>query len=59
MPVVSGGLWYIERECMNMIRIYEQAIRELLGFYVFRDVGNKIKFIAYFIQWYLCYFYTC
>ena len=23
-----------QRECMNIIRIYEQRIRELLGFYV-------------------------
>ena len=36
MPVVSVGLWGIViKGCMNIIRIYEQRIRELLEFYDF------------------------
>ena len=27
-----------QRGCMNIIRISERRIRELLGFYVFRDI---------------------
>ena len=34
-----------QRECMNIIKIYEQRIREVLGFYVFRDVGNEIDLL--------------
>ena len=34
-----------QRVCMKIIRIYEQRIRELLGFYVFRDVGNEINLL--------------
>ena len=32
---------------MNIIRIYEQRIRELLGFYVFRDMGNEINLLLF------------
>ena len=40
---VRGVMKYSDqRGCMNIIRIDEQGIRELLEFYVFRDVGNKI-----------------
>ena len=46
-----------QRVCMNIIRIYEQRMRELLGFYVLR-VWAMNKFIAYFIWWYLCRLYT-
>ena len=31
--------------------------KRVIGILYFRDVGNEIKFIAYFIQWYLCHFY--
>ena len=34
-----------QRGCMNIIRIYEQRIRELLGFYVFSDMGNEINLL--------------
>ena len=47
-----------QRECMNIIRIYKQRIRELSRFYVFRDMGNEM-YLLLFIQWYLCHFYTC
>ena len=51
-----------QRGCMNIIRIYEQRIRELLGFYDFRDMSNEINlllFLSLFIWWYLCHLYTC
>ena len=38
-----------QRGCMNIIRLYKRRIRELLGFYIFRDVSNEIDFIACFI----------
>ena len=32
---LRGGIKYSgQRGCMNIIRIYEQRIRELLGFYI-------------------------
>ena len=51
-----------QRGCMNIIRIYKRRIRELLGFYDFRDMSNENEFIAFslcFIWWYLCHLYTC
>ena len=57
IPVVSDALWSIViRVCLNIIRICEQILRELLGFYVLGDMANEINFIACFIQWYLCHF---
>ena len=50
-----------QRGCMNIIRIYESRIGELLGFYIFRDMGNEINllpFSPYFIWWYLSHLYT-
>ena len=32
-----------QRVCMNIIRIYEGRIRELLGFYSFSDMGNEMN----------------
>ena len=50
---LSGVIKYSDqRECINIIRIYEQRIRELLGFYDFRDMSNKINlllFLSFFI----------
>ena len=51
-----------QRECMNIIRIYERRIRELFGFYDSRDMSNEINlllFLSFFIWWYLCHLYTC
>ena len=51
-----------QRECMNIIRTYERRIKELLGFYNFRDMSNEINlllFLSFFILWYLCHLYTC
>ena len=48
--------------CMNIISNCEQRIRELLGFYDFRDMSNEINlllFLLVFIWWYLCHLYTC
>ena len=36
-----------QRVCVNIIRIYERRIRELLGFYVFRDMGNEINLLLF------------
>ena len=48
---LRGVIEYSDQSvCVNIIRIYKQRTRELLGLYVFRDVGNEIIFIAYFIQ---------
>ena len=30
---------------MNIVRIYEQRIRELIGFYGFRNIGNEINLL--------------
>ena len=47
---LSGVMKYSnQRGCMNIIRIHEQRIRELLEFYDFRDMSNKDKFIAFFL----------
>ena len=62
---LSGDITYSDQGgCMNIIRIYEPRIKELLGFYDFRDMSNEINFIAFsllfFISWwYLCHLYTC
>ena len=40
---------------MNIIRIYEQRIRELLGFYGFRDISNEINLLL-FLLFYLVVF---
>ena len=61
---LSGVMKYNDqRGCMNIIRIYEQRIRELLGFYDFRDMSNEINLLLFllflFIWWYLCHLYTC
>ena len=46
---LSGVMKYSnQRGCMNIIKIYERRIRELLGFYDFRDMSNGNKFIAFF-----------
>ena len=45
---LSGIMKYSnQRGCMNIIRIYEQRIRELLEFYDFRDMSNENQFIAF------------
>ena len=47
---------------MNIIRIYERRIRELLRFYDFEDMGNEIYvllFLLLFIWGYLCHLCTC
>ena len=41
-----------QRECMNIISIYEQRIRELLGFYDFRNMSNEIN-LSLFLSFYL------
>ena len=32
---------------MNIIRIYKQRIRELLGFYNFRDMSNEMNLLLF------------
>ena len=45
---LSGVIRYSDqRECMNIIRIYERRIRELLGFYDFRDMSNEINLLLF------------
>ena len=45
---LSGVMRYSDqRECMNIIRIYEQRIRELLEFYDFRDMSNEINLLLF------------
>ena len=39
-----------QRGCINIIRIYEPRIRELLGFYDFRDMSNKINLLLFFLS---------
>ena len=41
---------------MNIIRIYEQRIRELLGFYDFGDMSNEIDLLPVFQPIYLVVF---
>ena len=59
---LSGVIKYSDhRGCINIIRTYERRIKELLGFYDFRDMSNKINlllFLLFFIWWYLCHLYT-
>ena len=57
---LSGIIKYSnKRGCMNIIRIYERRIRELLVFYDFRDMSNEINLLLFlslfFIWWYLCH----
>ena len=45
---LSGVMKYSDqRGCMNIIRIYERRIRELLGFYDFRDMSNEINLLLF------------
>ena len=46
---LSGVMKYSnQRGCMNIIRIYERRIRELLGFYdFFRDMSNEINLLLF------------
>ena len=46
----SGVTWSVtsdQRGCMNIIRIYERRIKELLGFYDFRDMSNEINLLLF------------
>ena len=53
---LSGVMKYSDqRGCMNIIRIYKRRIRELLGFYVFRDMSNEIN-LLHFLSFYLVVF---
>ena len=45
-----------QRGCIDIIRIYEQIIRELLKFYVLEMLVMKLIDCLFFIQWYLCHF---
>ena len=46
---LSGLMKYSDqRGCVNIIRIYEGRIRELLGFYVLRDMSNEINLSLFF-----------
>ena len=57
MPVVSGVMRYSDqRGCMNIIRICERRIRELLGFYDFRDMSNEIDLLLFLSAAYLVVF---
>ena len=43
---LKGVMKYSDkRGCMNIIRIYERRMRELLGFYVFGNMGNEINLL--------------
>ena len=55
---LSGVMKYSnQRGCMNIIRICERRIRELLGFYdFFRDMSNKINLLPFFSFFYLVVF---
>ena len=45
---LSGVMKYSDqRGCMNIIRICERRIRDLLGFYDFRDVSNEINLLLF------------
>ena len=44
---LSGVMKYSDqRGCMNIIRIYKR-IRELFGFYDFRDMSNEINLLLF------------
>ena len=46
---LSGVMKYSnQRGCMKIIRIYEQIIRELFGFYDCRDMSNEINLLLFF-----------
>ena len=55
---LSGVMKYSDqRECMNIIRIYEWRIREVLGFYDFRGMNNKwilLLFLSFFLSGGIC-----
>ena len=45
---LSGVMKYSnQRGCMNIVRIYERRIRELLGFYDFRDMSSEINLLLF------------
>ena len=45
-----------QRGCLNIIRIYVQKIRELLGFYDFRNMSNEINLLLFLSLFYLVVF---
>ena len=54
---LSGVIMYSEkRGCMNIIRIYERRIREVLGFYDFGDMSNEINLLLFLSAFYLVVF---